>query len=156
MNSENFNQELILLAHEQLIQAFPDIGEDIIWEVLITYECSQRGIECALNKIMEISGTNVENYEEHFKSENNVEYLTSSNEQGSSSNQDSNNKKSNIEKFDEKNNFNPVKNNSISSVASNIWNNIVQRKNNNYNEVKDDDDKSYEMEQLFEERKKDK
>ena len=136
--SDNFNQEIILIAQDQLSHAFPNIDSEIIWGVLTSYECSQRGIEDALNRLMEIAGNSPIDFIEEDEMETIMDN-TSANE-------------SRIDMFDRQNDFRPTSTgNYISNLATYVWNNITRR-GSSYEKV-DNDEIDCEMEFLNETKK---
>ena len=158
---EETSEELLIITHENLCHAFPKIGSEIIWEVLTSYEFSQKGIESSINAIMEMSGNKPIDFDEMEEiSLNNGNTMLDN--YGESSNGDT---RSRIEKFDDDNNFNPIQSygNSISNFAANIWSNIRRRTygSMSYDEVGDKDeigdkDDGVEMTEPLFENKKDK
>jgi hypothetical protein len=143
-DNEGFNQEIILIAQDQLTHAFPNIDAEIIWGVLTSYECSQRGIEDALNKLMEINGNNPIDFIEEDEMETIIDNTSSRN----------NNSRSRIDNFDDENDFRPTSSgNYISNLATYVWNNITKRRGN-YEPV-EESDSNFELGVFEDENKKD-
>ena len=143
MEEEFFDQEVLLLLQEELVKTFPEIGDDIIWEILTSYECSEIGLQKAVEKIMEMSGNESLEVEEEVRDNNN----------------NNNENETTIEKFDRENNFKPNSDGfGIMNMASDIWNSITNRKKkpmkgNGYFKVEDDDELKLEMQHLGENKK---
>ena len=135
---EEFDQEVLLLLQEEIVKTFPEIGEDIIWEILTTsFDNTEVGLQKAIETVMEMSGNEVFDIEEE---NNNNESETA------------------IEKFDRENNFKPNSGGfGIMNMASELWNNITNRGKKSttvsgYFKV-DDDELNLEMQNLHENKK---
>ena len=136
---EEFDQEVLLLLQEELVKTFPEIGEDIIWEILTTsFDNTEVGLQKAIETVMEISGNEVFDIEEE---NNNNESETA------------------IERFDRENNFKPTSSGfGIVNMASELWNNITNRGKKSttvsgYFKVDDEDELNLEMQNLHENKK---
>ena len=130
-NNLDYNEDIILVAQEQFSQAFPDIDAEVIWAVLTSFECTERGIEDALNKIMELSGNDPIDFIDSLDT-----IIDNANSQRNDDEED--------DDFDDEYNFSPPQQSSggtLSSLASYIWTNITQRRGgSNYHQVSGNDE----------------